>query len=219
VVPPPHKLPKTGSGRANRDRNQASQRAGPPGPDELASGDPRGPEINISPGTSVPPAPPVDTHHPASPVEAPMPSQQGRQVLNAASDRETADGQEAVIERTNPSRGPTTGGPEIWISGSNFPAGLLYARFGDNFAHAVGVVSPSFGKHLISSRSFKNPTCSLAVCRELVFRVQLQWLSPAFPSTTPLFLVQVFVNSSTSRTMTSCESRQHPLQPPLTSGV
>ena len=68
-----------------------------------------------------------------------MPSRQGCQVLNTASDRETADGQEAVIEGTNPSRGPTTGGPVIWISGSNFPAAPLYVRFGDNFAHAVGV--------------------------------------------------------------------------------
>jgi hypothetical protein len=43
----------------------------------------------------------------------------------------------------------------------------LYARFGDNFAPVVGALSSSFGKHLITFRSLKNPTCSRAVCRRL----------------------------------------------------
>ena len=52
------------------------------------------------------------------------------------------DGPDAVIERTNPSRGPTAGGLEIWISGSNFPTGLtaIYARFGYNLTRPVGVL-------------------------------------------------------------------------------
>ena len=74
-----------------------------------------------------------------------MPPQQSHQIVNTAGVEETADWPDLVIERTNPSRGPTTGGPEIWISGSNFPTGLtsLYVRFGDKFARAVGVLSPS----------------------------------------------------------------------------
>jgi len=71
-----------------------------------------------------------------------MPPHQSRQAVTAASNEETMDGHDAVIESTNPSRGPTTGGPEIWILGSNIPTGLpsLYARFGDKFAIAVGVL-------------------------------------------------------------------------------
>jgi len=71
-----------------------------------------------------------------------MPSRQSRQTVIATSNEETTDGRDTVIERINPSQGPTTGGPEIWISGSNLPTGLtpLYARFGDNFAIAVGVL-------------------------------------------------------------------------------
>ena len=60
-----------------------------------------------------------------------------------ASNEETTDGWDAVIDRINPSRGPTTGGPEVWILSSNFPTGAspLYARFGDGFARAVGLLS------------------------------------------------------------------------------
>ena len=75
-----------------------------------------------------------------------MPSQQCHKTVNTAGIEEAADWRDLVIDRTNPSRGPTTGGPEIWISGSNFPTGLtsLYVRFGDNFARAVGVLSTSW---------------------------------------------------------------------------
>jgi len=68
-----------------------------------------------------------------------MPARLSRQAANVAADDEPMDGHDAVIERTNPNRGPTTGGPEIWISGSNFPTGPtpLYAGFGDNFTRAV----------------------------------------------------------------------------------
>ena len=49
------------------------------------------------------------------------------------------DGQHAVIEGTNPGRGPTTGGIEIWIYGTNLPNGStpLYARFGEHVTRAV----------------------------------------------------------------------------------
>lgn len=145
VVPPPPKLPRTDSGRARHVGGSASQSTEPSGPDALTSGDSRGPTNSAPSGTSENTVPLVDNRHSASPAEPLMPSQQCRQTVNTASVEETADGRDLVIERINPSRGPTTGGPEIWISGSNFPIGLtsLYVRFGDNFARAVGVLSPS----------------------------------------------------------------------------
>ena len=86
-----------------------------------------------------------------------MSYRQARQTPNAASDGEITDGCDAVVRITSPSRGPTTGGREIWISGSNFPTGLtpLYARFGDNIVPAVGVLVPSLGKCLTTPRSFE----------------------------------------------------------------
>jgi hypothetical protein len=145
VVPPPHKPPRAGSARAGSVRNPAPQRAGPSGSDELSSGDSRDPASSISSGTSEPLQPPVDNHQPASPTEAHIPSHQYLQAPNVASDEGTADGWDAVIQRVNPSRGPMTGGLDIWIVGSNFPTGELYARFGDNFAHTVGVLSLPLG--------------------------------------------------------------------------
>jgi hypothetical protein len=137
VVLPPFKLPRTGSGRAGR--------VGDPGPsrlDGLRSGDSRGPTDNIPSGTSGPPAALVDNHHPTSPVEAPIPSFQHHQAVHTANG-ETADEEGVVAERINPKQGPMNGGPEIWISGSNFPTGLgpLFVRFGGNPSRAVGVLS------------------------------------------------------------------------------
>jgi hypothetical protein len=174
-VPPPPKLPRTGSGRPGRVINPASQSAGPSGPDEHSPGDSRIPTNSILSGTNDISVPSVGDRHPTSPAEAPMPPRRCRQAVNTASD-ETVDGRDVLVERTNPSRGPTIGGPEIWLSGSNFPTDLgpLYARFGDNFASAVGVLSPSFGKHLTASRPFKNLTCSRAFCPRLLVRVGLQ---------------------------------------------
>jgi hypothetical protein len=159
---------------------------------------------------------PTDNHPLPSSPEAPLGSRQPRQAFNAATDEEPTDGQGAVIERTNPSRGPTTGGPEIWISGSNFPMGLtLYARFGVNFARAVGVLSLSLWKHLTTPRLFKNPTYSRAFCRRPMSRAGLKSLSPAAPIPQPLFWVQVCVILNTIQTLTSCESRRHPFRPLL----
>ena len=143
-VLPPSKLPKTGPGHVSRFENPVSQGAGPSGLDEHSSGDSRGPTNNISSGTSDPPAA-VDNHHPTSPAEAPMPSRRPHQAVNAASDEETADGPGLVIEKVFPNRGPTTGGPEICILGSNFPTDQmpLYASFGNNFARVVRLLSPS----------------------------------------------------------------------------
>ena len=141
---PPSKLHRIESGRVSRFENPVSQGADPSGPDELSSGDSRRPTNNTSSGTSEPPAA-VDNHHPASPAEAAMPSCGPHQATNTATDEETVDGQDLVIEGVFPDRGPTTGGPKICILGSNFPTSQmpLYASFGDNFARAVRLLSPS----------------------------------------------------------------------------
>ena len=113
---------------------------------------------------------PVDDRHPLSPAESSMAACQSRQ---ATSDKETLDGRNAVIERTNPNWGAMSGGPEIWISGSIFPTAKtpLYPRFRDNFACVVGVTLPSLGQYLMTPRLFKNLICSRAICRKLMFQV------------------------------------------------
>jgi len=72
---------------------------------------------------------------PSRPLHAPVPS---------ATFEGTMDGQGAVIEGTNPGRGPTTGGLEIWIYGSNLPNSPrpVYARFGDNVTRVVSTMKP-----------------------------------------------------------------------------
>ncbi len=176
VVQPPPKLPKTRSGGFSRVGNPVSQGVGPSGLDELSPGDSRGPTNNISSGTSGPPATSVASHRPASSSESPMASCRNHLAVSAASRQETADGLDPVIERVIPNRGPATGGPEIGIWGSNFPTDHmpLYAGFGDNFARAVCGLSPSLGKHLTTSRSFKCQTCSCALCHRLLFQARFQ---------------------------------------------
>ena len=145
MVPPPSKLPKTGTRRVRRVEKPVSQGAGPSGLDELSSGDSRGPTNNISSGTSDQPVA-MDNYNPTFPAEVPMPSHRPHHAV-AASDEETADGQDLIIEWVSPPRGPMIGGQQIFILGSNFPTDQmpLYASFGDNFARAVCVLSPSFG--------------------------------------------------------------------------
>ena len=78
----------------------------------------------------------------ASPVPHAESSHSIRNPLPSAAFEETMDGRDAVIEETNPGRGPTTGGLNIWIHGSNLPGGSmppLYARFGDNVTRVVSV--------------------------------------------------------------------------------
>ena len=175
VVPSPSKLPRTGASRVSRVENPVSQGAGPSGLDELSSGDSRGPTNNISSGTSDPPSA-LDNHHPSSSAGAPMPSFQPNQAVNAASDEETADGRNLVIERVFPNRGPMIGGQDIILLGSNFPTDQvpLYASFGDNFTRAVCLLSPSFGEYLIASRYLNILTCSCALCRKLVLQAWFQ---------------------------------------------
>ena len=69
-----------------------------------------------------------------------------RQPVTATPEEETVDGRDPVLQEANPSRGPTTGGPQIWIEGTDFPTGLaqLYARFGDNFARVVCTIFVPF---------------------------------------------------------------------------
>src|SRR5258706_5100785 len=121
VAPPPPILPRTDSGRAG---NPASRSTGPSGPNALSSGDSRGPTNSTPSGTSENPVPFVDNRHSASHAELFMPSQQCRQTVNTASVEESADWRDLVIDRTKPSRGPTTGRAEILISGSNISTRL-----------------------------------------------------------------------------------------------
>ena len=169
AVPPPSKLPRTGPGRVDRVGGPVSQSPGPSRLNELSPGDSRGARDDISSGSSGPPATLVDNPDPVSPAEVPMPSCQ------PAND-EPEDGQGVVVEKVNPKQGPTTGGPEIWISGSNFPTDLrlLYVRFGNNSARAVGVLSPSFVKYLTTSRPFKYLACSLALYRQPTFQARFK---------------------------------------------
>ena len=217
---PPNKRRRMRSGHAECVGNPVSPSNICSGQDELSSGDSRGPTNSIPSGRSENLVPPMDNRHPVTPTEALWPSHQYCQTVNTAGDEESSDGRNSVIERINPSRGSTSGGPEIWISGSNFPTGLmpLYVRFGDNFAYAVGVRSLSFGKHLTISRSLTNLTCSRVFCLKPMLRARFQCGSPAVPTPTLLLWVQVFVNSSTSLTSTGCESRHYPLWPLLTGG-
>ena len=177
--PPPHAVPSTFNVVAKRTRDRSSPRrhthkkfshhnapaipaascsGWPSSPDPLSSGSARG-LGNLS-GTSQPdnptvppanpqdlasPAPHADLFHPVG-ISAPP-----------ASVEDPMDGQNAVIEGTNPGRGPTTGGIEIYIYGTNLPNSStpLYARFGENVTR---VVSPSEllrvpGSNLVLSRT------------------------------------------------------------------
>jgi len=174
---PTPKLPRTRPGGVCRVGNPTLQSTGRSGVEEHSSRHPRRPANSTPPGTSRHPVPSVDNHIPASPAEALISPRRCRQTANAADDEETVDGRDLVIEKVFPNRGPTSGGTEVCIWGSNFPTDHhlpLYARFGDNFARAVSMLSPSFGKYLTVSRFFKCLTCSCAVSRQLMFQARLQ---------------------------------------------
>lgn len=83
--------------------------------------------------------PPTSIQDRASPVPHAESSRSIRVSAPSATVEENIDGQDAVIEGTNPGRGPTMGGLEIWIYGSNLPDGSrpLYARFGENVTRVV----------------------------------------------------------------------------------
>ena len=216
AVAPPSKLPRTGRSCVSHAGNPVSQGAGPFRRDELSSGDSGDSGAstdNIPSGTSGPPTAPLGNHNLESSAEAPVPSSQYNQAVNTAND-ETAVGEGVVVEKVNPKQGPTVGGPEIWISGSNFPTDPrpLYVRFGVNPARVVSVLSPSFVKYLIASRPFKYlACCSRALCRQPMFQARSKYSSPAVPTPELLFWAQVFVNLNTSLILMRCESRHPPL--------
>ena len=81
------------------------------------------------------PPPPVDSFHPVG-ISAPP-----------ATVEDPMDGQKTVIEGTNSSCGPTTGGIEIRIYGTNLPNGStpLYARFGEHVLVLSVLAASSFG--------------------------------------------------------------------------
>ena len=99
---------------------------------------------------------PADNPRLSSPMEVPMPSSQP---VAATVEEEATDGRDPELQEANPSRGPTTGGLQIWIEGSDFPTGLmpLYARFGDNFARVVSTLFLLFDHYLIERRLSGNP--------------------------------------------------------------
>jgi len=172
---PAPKLPRTRPGGVGGVGNPTLQSTGRSGVEELSSRHPRRPANSTPPGTSRHPVPSVDNHIPASPAEALISPRRCRQTANAADDEETADGRDLVIEKVVPDRGPKTGGPEIYIRGSNFPDHMpLYARFGDNYARAVGMLSPSVGKYLIVSSFLKCLPCSRANSRPPVCQARLK---------------------------------------------
>jgi len=142
--PRPHKSPVTVPDHASCARSTAPQSVGASGQGQLSSGDSRG-------SSSEPPTVPVDNSRFSSPMEVAIPS---RQAVTAALEEGATDGRDPVLQEANPSRGPTSGGLQIWIECSDIPMGLapLYARFGDNFARVVGTLFVSFDHHLIEPR-------------------------------------------------------------------
>ena len=113
------------------------------------------------------------------------------------------DGQDAVIKGTNPGRGPTTGGIEICIYGTNLPNGStsLYARFGKNVARVVSTseLLRVSGFNLVSSR----PPFSLAYhpvsCRLETIHAGFRSPFREDPPPTLLLLEKVSANLSITR--------------------
>ena len=114
------------------------------------------------------------------------------------------DGQNAVIEGTNPGRGPTTRGIENWIHGINLSNGStpLYARFGENVTRVVSTSELSWvsGFNLVSSR----PPFSLAYypvsCRLETVRAGFRSSFRGGPPPTPLILEEVSAHLSITST-------------------
>ena len=116
------------------------------------------------------------------------------------------DGQNAVIEGTDPGRRPTTRGIDIWLYGTNLPNGStpLYARFSKNVTRVVSTSEPLrvFGFNLVPSR----PPFGLAYypvsCR--LEAVHAGFPSPFCEGPPPalLFLEKVSANLSITSTST-----------------
>jgi hypothetical protein len=96
---------------------------------------------SISSQTNNPTLAPASVRDLASPAPHAEPPRPTTIPPPSASVEDPMDGQNSVIEETNPARGPTTGGKHVWIYGSNLPSGStpLYARFGENVTRVVSV--------------------------------------------------------------------------------
>ena len=109
------------------------------------------------------------------------------------------DGQNAVIEGTNPGCGPTTRRIEIWIYGTNLPNGStpLYARFGENVTRLVSTSKPLRvpGSNPVPSRTPFSLAYYPVSCR-------LETVRAGFRSPTLLLLEKVSANLSITSTST-----------------
>ena len=134
------------------------------------------------------PAPQVESSHPVGIL------------VPSASFEDPMDGQNAVIEGTNPGRGPTTGGKEIWICGTNLPndSTPLYARFGENVTRVVSAneLLWTSGFDLTHSSASFSPAYCPVTCRHETVRVGFR--SPFLEDPLPalLLLEKVSVNLS-----------------------
>ena len=186
---------------------------GPSTQDQLSSGSSGGlGNVSSTSQTNNPTVPPASAS--AQDLASPAPqAESSRPVgipLPSASIEDPMDGQNAVIEGTNPGRGPTTGGIEIWIYGSNLPNGStpLYARFGE---HVTRVVSASellwvFCFDLIHSRAPFNLAYCPVNCRPETVRAGFRLPSPEDLLPTLLLLEKVSVNL----TITSTSMKRKP---------
>ena len=138
---PPQRQTRRKTNHHNGPARPATSCSGRPSSQDRLSSGSSGGHGNVT-GTSQlnnPTVPPASTQDLASP---PPHADSFRPVgISAppATVEDPMDGQNAVIEGTNPGRGPTTGGIEIWIYGTNLPNGStpLYARFGENVTRVV----------------------------------------------------------------------------------
>ena len=149
----PHRAPIMVADRASRVGPTAPQSVGPSSQGQLSSGDSRRPTDSTSSHSNERLMDPTDNPRLPSPREVAIRPRQ------PVTEEETTLGTDPILQEANPSRGPTTGGLQIWIEGSDFPADLtpLYARFGDNFARVVGTLFVSFDHRLIEPRLSENP--------------------------------------------------------------
>ena len=119
------------------------------------------------------------------------------------------DGQNAVMEGTNPGRGPTTGGIEIWIYDTNLPNGSmpLYARFGENVTRVVSTSEPLRvpGFNLVPSRTPSNLAYYPVNCRLETARAGF-W-SPFCENPPPTLLLLEKVSANLSITSTSTKRK------------
>ena len=119
------------------------------------------------------------------------------------------DGHHAVIEGTNPGRGPTTGGIEIWIYGTNLPNGFTppYARFGENVTRVVSTseLLRVSGFNLVPSRPLFGLAYYPVSCRLKTVRAGFRSPFREDPPPTLLLLENVSAHLSITSTSTKRE--------------